>query len=86
MNNRKPYWGCDLHWEYGMILVFAENAKEAKKLTYKHFPNPEIDYLNVRVRRADDKWWAYYDPIFRYKDSYEGDCETWDEYWEAEHE
>ena len=80
---KKPYWGCDTYYEYGMILVFAKNKQEAKMLTYKHFPSLEIEYINVRVRRAEDKWMALYDGS-DYIDSYEGDYETWDEYWNWE--
>lgn len=79
----KPWWGANGDYHYGMILVFAKSRREAKLLTHKHFPC-EMDYIDVRVRRAEDKWMLFYDKFMPYMDSYPGDYKTWDEYWNKE--
>lgn len=80
----KAYWAnnADPEWQF---LVFAENVREAKKVAFESMPC-ECEWIWVRVWLADQKWMKLYDRVFPYVDTYEGDYETWDEYWEAEYE
>lgn len=81
----KPYWATEKGSEWQM-LVFADNPTEAKKLFRKHSPTLDtVEWIYIRVWQAGDKWMGLYDGS-DYVDSYEGDYETWGEYWEAEHE
>lgn len=73
-----PYFVYDTEPEYGMVLVFDYNVRDAKVLGYNEFPSGEGEYIYFRCVRADDEYMFFSEAGRPHVvDSYDGDYDTW---------
>ncbi|MDR9419473.1 hypothetical protein [Gracilimonas sp.] len=81
-----PYWVYPKGDEW-VMLAFAETAREARKLGWKHSPvaEHEAPYIDWRARRADDKWMKVYNGK-EVIDSCPLPYDTFEQWWEGEYE
>lgn len=75
----RPYFVYDTQPEYGAVLVFDYNVRDAKILGYKEFPSPDGDYIHFRCVRADDEYMFFSKSKKPHVvDSYDGNYDTWE--------
>jgi hypothetical protein len=68
----------------GMSLVFAPDRREAKRIGFREWPGWEREWIDARVRRADDRYRVFAASTAPHcVDAYDGDYETWEDALEA---
>jgi hypothetical protein len=87
MRTLKPYFVYDTEPAYGAVLVFDYSARAAKLTGFHQYPNPDSEFVDMRMHRADDKWMRERQHDRPHViDTYGGGYDSWEEYYTDKYE